>query len=522
MRNDFLHRPVFLFRVPFFLFVFLLFFTAFLTAQTTIEYSLTNGDSVTIITDISTEPLMDTKNGESSIGFFYRIDSDPANNSDNFSGNEGSYYWRADIKYPATSIKKTIKLPQGKYSLVAYQSRKTRPIKSLTINKPVTTNTFIVPVPVSGSLGVNSFAGIIMGTGSSVPKIKIRNSWNTFTDDDANVLQPVNHYTTTQQTVQAGNQPWLFITLSAQDWTRPATIEYNHDFFEFDDAIIENDAYSTVKSLWVSAVDLPTVDQSNPPPHRGELRIKPSAAVPKNNSGQTHVHLIFKVKTDPPVLDSVKFIAHLEGYTLADTMLLAVKPKPHDPNNLTVSKKSICPCTPPKVLRYRVEFQNIGNGPVQDVRIEFHSATGLKMNTLKIGTPVTNNFAAYQGRTYKNNVPVTFRGPSFFYRKSGFFINGINLPGTHQKGIDEDDTWDYIEFEIETMNCLKDGTIIQPFARVYFSGVPGYLDTNLGQTQVLFSEGESTDAAPIPCTIMNQACNNCMIKPVESEVKTKN
>lgn len=511
MRNDFAKRPEFSFLVCPFFFLFLLFCTTATSAQKLHVDVI--GNSVTIKTNFTNNAPypMDTQNGETAFGFFYRIDSDLANNNDGITGNEGSFYWKDDMPGGTTTITKTINLPSGKYSLVAYQSRKSRPVRSLIQDKPLNPVIFEVPVPVGPSS--NTFEAVDMKINGAVSPIKLDNSWNVF-KDPANVSDPVDHHVF-NTAIQPKDQPWLFITLSVSNlrWLgQLAILNYNEKVFTYGGAVFGNEKNDFSGTPWISGITNAIVS-ANLPTKQGELRITPGI-LPVNSSKQTHIHLIFQVKQDAQFFSEyVDFSAKLDGGNPV-ILSLPVKPKPHDPNKLVVDKKTICPCGPAIPLKYRVEFQNIGNGPVNRIGISLVNTAGLNMGSLRL----------LKGTTYKKNAAIAYstdimaRPPAY-----SFDITGINLPGTNQtipRSFADDETWDYIEFEIQTNSCIKDGTFIRPQASVYFYGTNVTFVTNIGETQALYSAGQSTDGAPIPCSsIVKKTCLNCAIK---ADIKERN
>lgn len=529
MRNDFFYRPVFSFRVSFSSLILFLLCTASLSAQTFLVVSQGSGNDITITTDISKDPI-DTQNGESSYGFFYRIEGAPDNNNDGILTNDGAYYWKDDVKYASgtsavTTLTKTIQLPPGKYSLVAYQSRKSKPIKTIPY---VSTNNDPIFEVVQTPNSTNAFQQASWGT--ITPMIKLENSWNVFTDPSNAAID--NQYTNPASQTPAF--PWLFVSLTLQNWLQnssPAILKYNDEFFEYAGAIVGNKVHSDLSPSWVSDIDTTLTNQALP----GIITIRPGAT-PANSSGQTHIHLMFKRQANARNLDDVQFIASREApgssgaiyYT--DTLLLSVKPKPHDPNNLRVNIKNICPCQPPKTLLYRIEFQNIGTGPVNNIHVVFMNTIGLDMKTLRIANSSLNT--PFTGQTGKKKHQVSFSaGPS---TRTGvsvepgtrevykFDMPGINLSGTNEyPAVADEKTWDFIEFYVETSKCLKEGTFIRPSARVFFEGA-GFLDTNMEETKISSAGGQIVNEVLVPCPGGNSMlCRGCVSKPTEVEIKIK-
>jgi len=453
---------------------------------------------------------IEPQNGETSFGFFYRIDSDPATNN-NVSANAGSYYWRDDMVYPGKlALTKTITLPPGKYSIVAYLSRKSKPIKTVNLAGGSSGSASIFEVPVTEEVKLGGFEAVDMKVGTTLSPLKLENSWNVFTDGAA-ANTSADHYIFNASSNVPGTtptQPWLFVTLSVNnsDWTGQDIFMMYDPIFEYKGLIFANKANDISSTSWISSDDNSRKKSGVEP----DSVIIKKGVLPNNPSGQTHVHFIFQLKRNvlfPP--DFVKFTTQFENGTPVD-LNLSVKPKPHDPNSLTVNKKTICPCDKALELHYRVEFQNIGTGLVKDVQVVLMNTDGLDVSSL---TPVGD-------KTLKKKVAMVYhRGPRAAPAPT-FEIPGINLPGTNQappNSVPDEETWDYLEFTVNTKGCLKDNTFIGPKARVFFADVPGYLDTNIGETHVLYSAGESTDATPIPCTTTYSLnCRNCknVDKPV--------
>ncbi|NUO01199.1 MAG: hypothetical protein HUU01_11350 [Saprospiraceae bacterium] len=447
------------------------------------------------------DPL-DTLNGETSFGLFYRIDSDPTTNN-NASLNAGSYYWRDDIVYPnKLALSKIIDLPPGKYSIVAYLSRKSKPIRTINLSGTMGSGftLFEVPAQDPNNLALNGFEAVDMTTGSTPSTLKLENSWNVFTDR-AIANTATDHLIFNASSNVSGatpTQPWFFITLSVENsaWVGQDISMIYNPIFEYKGLIFGNKANDISSNSWISGEDKSKI---------GTVIIK-RGMLPKNLSHQTHIHFMFQLKPEvlyPP--GYVKFTAQFETGPPV-TLDLAVKPKPHDPNSLTVNKKTICPCDKALELHYRVDFQNIGTGPVKDVRVVLMDTDGLDVSSL----------APFGDKTLKKGVPMMYhRGPRGAPAPT-FEIPGINLPGTNQappNSVPDDETWDYFDFTVSTTGCLKDNTFIRPKARVFFSDVPGYLDTNIGETHVLYSAGESTDGPPQSCVsrVDPKACRGCLV-----------
>lgn len=489
----------------------------------TVKITTTFDTSQPFLNDPNHEPAMETQNGETSFGFFYRIDSEPNTNS-NALQNAGSYYWRGDISTINLSITKTITLPAGKYSIVAYRSRKSKPIKTLNLTGS------------SGGFNIfevqtqnGPFEAVDMTVGPGISPIKLDHSWNVFMDNTA-ATPPTDHQIFNASTNMPGATPtkrWLFVTLSVNNanWNGPEIhLFYDPLIFAPGGVISDNKKENfpfTGGTSWLSMVD----DSQS-----GRLRIQ-KGVLPVNPSGQTHVHFIFEVMDNVVSFPKeVQFSAKFENDNLV-ILNVPVKAAPHDPNNLSVDIKTICPCQPPKKLKYRIEFQNIGTGPVTNVHVVLKNTMGLDMKRLSVANSSLNT--PHSGKTGKKQHLVTFSiGPST--RAGGvsvdpgtldvykFDMAGISLSGTNESpDVADEKTWDFIEFEVYTNKCLKEGTFIRPSARVYFE-TAGFLDTNIGETKISSAGGQIVNEVLVACPGLNTGCPGCISRPTEVEIKIKN
>jgi len=400
----------------------------------------------------------------------------------------GAYFWSdAAIGSGGTVYNKIFidDLPPGNYTVVCYQARKNGPIRT---QKDANSN--------SDSSCSGKTLPVLPATPVGMPSIQLTSSWNVFTSPFYSSSAENQH---TINSTTTPTDPWLFVTLSVFGWNalgNAVNLAFDHNNLTYAGAIINNAEALSSSSDWQYISNI--AENLS-----GTLTIGKGSNIPDNN--QTHIYLIFKKKTGGNLdqLSTLSFDASVRTVhgTLQANTTPSVKGAPHDPNGLVVDKDLLCSCQSEKKLIYNVDFQNIGNASVMDVTIELRDVTGLNLSLLKIlnstGSPKT-------GFTQKTGADVSF---NIVDRK--FTIDNINLPGKHQPGYSdkENQTWDSIEFELETNPCLKDGVSIQPIARVVFVGVPGYLDTNIGKTQVVGKIKQE------PCPPPHAKCKTCKKKP---------
>lgn len=438
--------------------------------------AIPSGCKLNITTDLGSEPI-DPMKGETSVGFFYRLDG---------LNNEGSYFWDATISGTNTSISKSIDLPTGSYSLVAYQTRKGGPIKTgsrVTINNTNACSPGIMPL-------VND---------PLLQQVKLSASWNVFTDPFYS-NPTCSHETMSTRISPAA--PWLFVTLSVFRWPalgNDISIHFDDTNLDYIGAIADNYDDSQ-QSSWKYVDDVDYTLNS------GVVTVKRKNGVPLPPNSERHIHLIFdKGSSDLGSLINTVFTANFinaNGTTGSTSIAPPVKGTPHDPNSLDVDKDWLCPCQANEVLIYQVNFQNLGSAAADKVTVQLSNEANLDFSPSSVQVMLNTNS---DQKTFLKYANIAYDQAS-----RTFTITPINLPGTNQlqpRTYDEWETQDYFKFKIRKKDCVRNGTIIQPNAAIkFFAGMSsmGIINTNLEETHVIDKPAEG-----IKCPDPHPSCNRC-------------
>lgn len=144
------------------------------------------------------------------------------------------------------------------------------------------------------------------------------------------------------------------------------------------------------------------------------------------------------------------------------SIAVQVRQNPHDPNALTAYQKNLCPRqVGANPLRYRVEFQNIGSGPAEDVEVR----VDLISNGGELSSPLVSNQISnvvVNPSWIQPVVSVTTVNPK--WQQVHFFLDFIALPGLNQVPPPNSysETTGWVEFDIQPNDCLDefDGTLL--------------------------------------------------------------
>lgn len=452
-------------------------------------------EEVTIKTSL-TVPIDPTgPDHETSVGFFYRLE--------NIYNPEQSYFWSAVIQNDADDSKEyiteTLKLPAGTYTVIAYEYRKSRPVRSTKLSG--TTNTF--------TINTSNFQFPEINIGAS--ELKIFSSWNINWHEfpPYSSLRP-EHYTKPPgpEYLPATTEPWVFMTLVKKDWITPGAITITFpDFLSFGGAIVGNDMNDVLKIKNIKT----TVTPKSP-------NVPQSVSISNNSplaSEQVIIHLIFKKNgsyiPSEPYPETASFTAFYYIPSQSPTELIQVdttfvfkpKPKPHDPNRLTVDKKELCECGSYEYLTYRIDYQNDGEAPVDTVFVTLMDLNHLQKASIKHNID-TDGWRA----PINDNLNFPLQENEFLIDYKGSSPRG--MPGLKQNSISypkpsAEACQDYFHITVRKDDCLSAGEKIQPKAMITFSGTTDTIYTNLDETLIV----DRTNCKPCPPNIK---CPNCSKK----------
>ncbi len=440
-----------------------------LSAQS-IAIATNSGGLVKIETklDIGSPISNTTPDYESSVGFFYRLED---------VNNHYSYFWPNtiydDIDDTKETAMSTLELPNGTYQVIAYESRKSKPIRTTALASGT-------PFTVTGS----SYQFPEINLGGS--ELHLYSSWNIYWHEFPAYTTVPEHNTSPANTyLPPTTEPWVFMTLVKKDWmiNAPIQIEFP-DFLSYGGFIWGNEMNSTKIGATVS--NTLGAPQS--------LSISNNGTVPANQ--QVIIHLIFKKNGNYIPSDTYPGAASFKGSydtlqvgpggtpdtVLVDTtFVFKPKPKPHDPNRLAVDKKELCECGFNEYLTYRIDYQNDGEAPTDTVMVSL-----MDLNHLHPATIQHNNDT--DGHMAPINYNLNYTPP-----KNEFLIKyPKGLPGLKQNSkmypkVVAEACQDYLYIKVKKEDCLAAGTKIQPKAKITFAGTKDTIYTNLDETLIVAS-----------------------------------
>lgn len=428
---------------------------------------------------------------ETSVGFFYRLEN---------TTNGKSYFWQDFIydNIDNETATETLKLPVGTYTVTAYESRKSRPIRSTKLsgsgNFTVYTNT-------------NNYTFPEISLGNSL--LKLFSSWNiNWHQFPPYSPLPPEHYTkplSNSDFLPGTTEPWVFMTLVKKDWIINAPINITFpDFLSFGGAIAGDYMNDISKKTTIHTAVAP-----NPPGIPQSVDIS-NISLPAGE--QVIIHLIFKKKVNyipsEPYPETASFTASyyitdtsdIDSILFDTTFVFKPKPKPHDPNRLTVDKKELCECGSDEYLTYRIDYQNDGEAPVDTVFVALMDLNHLQKASIK-----HNNDTDDWSAPINDNL-------NFLLQKNEFLIDYKDsspqgLPGLKQNSISYPKPsagacQDYFHIRVKKDDCLSAGEKIQPKAMITFLGTNDTIYTNLDETLIV----DRTNCKPCPPNIK---CPNC-------------
>jgi len=459
-------------------------------AQTLTKIHITGGNDVgklRVITKLT--EAIDPAAQETSVGFFYRLENI----------NTGkSYFWSNTVIDTANvaleSVSEILALPNGSYTLVVYQSRKSKPVKINRLINPGTGD--MDTIIINNILDFPDLEIVLNGTNT-----ELFSSWNISTDTFPSDNNPANnpeHYTAPRikkNPAPDENEPWTFITLVKNDWgaTGLFTLTYP-EFFSFEGIITSDLMWKPGGFVEGGPSNIfPSISHTPADPSR---QIMGSVSLQKavgTTSGQEIVHFIFKnnknyvlpgLDSNEPVSYKVSLITRYKWSDFPaeiDTFPFLTRPKPHDPNRLTVNKKTLCACGTDEYLTYRIDYLNEGRAPTYKVKVKLMDMT----RHLQLSTIQHNNTT----NGLKASISSVAGSPEEFIID---YPASRGLPGAKQNSSDPfhpkvpaEECEDYFYIKVKKKDCLPADTIIQPKAMIVFYGAVDTIYTNLDETMLV-------------------------------------
>jgi len=461
--------------------------------QTVVSVAGNTGGIVDIKTTLDpTDPIepSNSPDFETSVGFFYRLEKTDSPVQ--------SYFWPATIHNGVTNadehITESLKLPNGTYTIIAYQSRKSKPIKTTRLVDGGGSTFNVV-----GS--TQTFPEIVLGAS----ELKLFPSWNIHTHEyDDNTYNPnPEHYTIASEKIPDESDPWVFLTVVKNSWKQGDIKITFPEFLTFKGVVFENCMWSpgAIPSCKSSASLLNTVSVS--PVVAGQLQyltLEKANIAPLRN--QEVIHLLFTKNSKfvfPEIESNVGPAAfqvehfNPDSIELDTTFVFTPKPKPHDPNELAVNKKELCECGVGEELTYRINYQNDGAAPTSQVTVMLKGTQYLDLSTIQHNNDTDDWSAPIQ---HNPIVPGEFK---MAYAKG---LPGLKQNSSQYPKVPVEASQDHFYFKVKKADCLPAGTVIQPVAEIQFLGANETITTNLDETKIV----KKMDCKPCP---PNRGCPNC-------------
>jgi len=198
-------------------------------------------------------------------------------------------------------------------------------------------------------------------------------------------------------------------------------------------------------------------------------------------------HIFTTLLTTKEMLKDTNAIISMQGIYLPDggsapeifTLEMEVV-KSHDPNHIAVSDTRVnFRRAKRNELGYKVQFQNIGEGPASEIRIETAIPEGLDPQTLELG-----EYYPYCRICPEEPVSYSCLDTLIEENKITFFFHNIYLPGIKQKGVfSRDSTKGYIKFKLEPEKDIK-RIALNSRANIFFDNNPP-IRTNAATTHFI-------------------------------------
>lgn len=338
-------------------------------------------------------------------------------------------------------------LPANNHAVTAYIARKGGPI--LLITHP--------PFSVEGAHSAHlPYVGLENGE-----YIRLAYTWAPFINTSG--LMPLHDPTTTPEILEAA-EPWFLLPV-----TLSAPLDADHAEISIPAGLVS--AGTIYKSHWVQEEAF-YPDEDGPVLNIYNTPSKVTIAFSPMHKGEFNVYIV--VKGTPK--DGELF--RLEGKIFETSTLNVIgessievegRQNPHDPNILTAYDPIICPHQiNGDPLHYRIEFQNTGWAPVEDVSIRVNFKTQYTPEPISLVTSNVSNVTL----SHPQIVPYVGYGsvdPTLDFVL--FNLPNVNIPGLYQSPppTKASQTIGWVEFDIQPKDCLPPSGILITQAIVTFT-----------------------------------------------------
>lgn len=282
-------------------------------------------------------------------------------------------------------------------------------------------------------------------------QIRLGYSWQPFIEDVNPFVEPG-----TSPLFSTPDDPWFFLIVSMRPGSGNQTVEVDiPPGFTYQNAIFRNTfgiSQNHPQSSPVSSI-------ASPFPGRVNITL--------NEAVKYDLNVYLVVKGTPTLGANYTFTANmLKDNTPVGTSSLTLQGRqhPHDPNILSVSQEVLCPGinnAPP--LQYRVEFQNTGQGPTEQVQvvIQLPDNQGIVPDILSYNGP--------QGIDVIPSVQVSPGDP--FPSMVSFYFPSLALPGLYQlPNPNPSETIGWVEFSLAPADCLPEEAMVTRGYVYFFAG----------------------------------------------------
>lgn len=252
---------------------------------------------------------------------------------------------------------------------------------------------------------------------------------------------------------------WFFTILSFRNGCPDAgassgTLEY---YYRHTQQTIDPTSFllyngTQINNNWFST---PVISTITPPPGTNYTRkmVVNFTGLPANVIRNLFVKTTVSSAVSPETILDAKLVMKAKGCPITEIPgTLAVKTHPHDPNGKSVDQAKVCSHNfDPHTLTYTITFQNDGDGPVQNVKVEDNL-----VQQLVAGTAQLINTNCDMNVVPPNNLKFEF-------------VN-LYLPGFNQPDFlyTYDQTVASVAFRVNTETCLLPGFAIPNHAMVDF------------------------------------------------------
>ncbi len=354
----------------------------------------------------------------------------------------------------------------GNFAVTAYVAKKGGPVL-------LTSNTF-------NATGTGNNTPPTVGLGAN-EQIRMGYTWMPFTNLSGSML--LNDATTTPPIISTSVQPWFLIPVTFKPTSNASHAEIDIPAGFTSKGVI-------FKNYWVQ-------NQFTVPGgiNIGSITNTPSKVTINFHQPGKHEFNVYIIVTGTPNVGQSYTITgrvYNTGSSIPagqSTITVQGRQNPHDPNILMARQEIICPgqvgAAP---LQYRVEFQNSGFGPAEDVfvTVDFKSNVAAPISSL-VSTAVSNVTSNLPWLIPYVSVAVIANNWVQVY----IYLDYISLPGLYQAPPPNNvlETIGWVTFEIQPTDCLEEfNGVLLTQATVGFSTSTFYEDLQTNQTsQIIVS-----------------------------------